>query len=319
MSEVKFLVGADPEVFVRDRDGNLVNAHGMIPGTKDDPHPVNGGAVQVDGMALEFNINPASSFEEFEDNILTVLSELEKMIPNGYSLDFSPVANFGEDYIKSQPEISRVLGCNPDFNASTGLQNPIPNAGLGFRTASGHIHVGWTKDQDINHPEHIEACKMAVKQLDAVLGIPSKIWDKDVVRSSMYGKMSAYRPKSYGVEYRTLSNTWVNDRTRRKFIYDATIWAMERLLIGRRYYENLSMVSFQEAFESKNQYLINDYTSYARSLVPAALRNLLTRIENEIKNPESGKYNIVNGLKADLMILNDIIYEEAAIPVALGE
>ena len=52
----KFTIGADPEVFVADSLTNtFVSAHDLVPGTKLEPFAVNKGAVQVDGMALEFN------------------------------------------------------------------------------------------------------------------------------------------------------------------------------------------------------------------------------------------------------------------------
>ena len=61
-------IGCDPEFFVKENN-KFVNAHGLIEGTKDFPQLVNKGAVQVDGMALEFNINPAKNSKEFVSNI----------------------------------------------------------------------------------------------------------------------------------------------------------------------------------------------------------------------------------------------------------
>ncbi len=52
---VNFTIGADPEIFLR-RRGKAFSAHGVIPGTKKEPHNVEKGAVQVDGMAVEFNV-----------------------------------------------------------------------------------------------------------------------------------------------------------------------------------------------------------------------------------------------------------------------
>ena len=52
---MNILIGADPELFVK-KDGVVVSGHDLIQGTKADPFPVQDGAVQVDGMALEFNI-----------------------------------------------------------------------------------------------------------------------------------------------------------------------------------------------------------------------------------------------------------------------
>lgn len=236
---VKIKVGADPEFFLRDTTtGKFVSAHGMIQGTKHDPLPVKDGAVQVDGMALEFNINPAETFEEFDHNITSVLADLRQMIDPRYEFVFTPVADFGKEYIDAQPDEAKILGCDPDFNAWTSSENPRPDGGLGFRTASGHIHVGWTDGQAIDVKEHIEACEMASKQLDMYLGIPALLWDHDTTRRKMYGNFGAYRPKPYGVEYRTLSNVWVNDPTLRKIVYKNTVHGINELMSGRQYYKS---------------------------------------------------------------------------------
>lgn len=296
---VEFLVGADPELFVRDRDGNLVSGYGMIPGTKSQPFEVEGGAVQVDGMALEFNINPAATFKEFNDNIVNVLRQMKEMIPNGYSFDFSPVAQFGKEYIQAQPEEARLLGCDPDYNAHTGAPNPSPSADYDFRTASGHIHIGWTAAQDIAVPEHIEACHMAVKQLDVVLGLASRRWDKDRVRSTMYGKFGAFRPKHYGVEYRTLSNTWVDHEDRRRFVFEGAMSAMDLLMSGKRLYEDYYIPDFDHHVKQGN---FGDVLYYAkhmlRNRVPSDLFAYWAAIEEVAtanpfdKKEEVRKYNL---------------------------
>ena len=56
----KILVGCDPEVFVK-QNGVFKSAFGLIKGDKKNPQKIRNGAVQVDGMALEFNIDPAAS------------------------------------------------------------------------------------------------------------------------------------------------------------------------------------------------------------------------------------------------------------------
>ncbi len=70
---MEVLVGADPEVFVKDASGQNVSGHGMVPGTKKKPHPVRSGAGQVDGTALEFNIEPSKTEEEFVSRIRIVM------------------------------------------------------------------------------------------------------------------------------------------------------------------------------------------------------------------------------------------------------
>lgn len=219
-------VGADPEFFVK-KFGKLWSAHGLIPGTKENPHKVDKGAVQVDGMALEFNIDPAESYSQFEDNMSTVLSSISSMIP-GYEVFIEPVADFGLDYIKSQPKEASDLGCSPDFNAYTKAANPRPNVDTPFRTASGHVHIGWTDEPvDIDDEGHLEACRILTKALDLYLGVPSLLWDKDDRRRSLYGAAGAFRPKPYGMEYRVLSNKWISSPVLRQLVYENTIEAVK--------------------------------------------------------------------------------------------
>lgn len=231
MSGVQILVGADPEVFMR-KDGKFISAHGAVEGDKANPFKVEKGAVQVDGLALEFNIDPAANEEEFVTNIQTVMKILGGMVPD-YELVPDPVAHFGFQYLEEQPPEALELGCEADFNAwEGGAVNPRPDGKVDFRTGAGHIHIGWTKDQDVNDPDHIEACIMLTKQLDVYLGVPSLLWDKNNERRKLYGKAGAFRVKPYGVEYRVLSNAWLRSEKLMRWVYKATIKATEDLLGG---------------------------------------------------------------------------------------
>ena len=230
MTNVK--IGCDPELFVK-KNGEFVSGWGMIPGDKANPHKVKDGAVQVDGMALEFNTDPASSQEEFCANVASVMSQLQGMVPKGYELVNTQTANFSEKILSGQPEEALEFGCDPDYNAYTGLENTPPNPeGVTFRTGAGHVHIGWTEGADVNDPEHIDACQMLVKQLDYYLGLPSLLWDGDNKRRELYGKAGAYRVKPYGVEYRTLSNAWLSSPELISWVYGATVKAFEHLVEG---------------------------------------------------------------------------------------
>jgi hypothetical protein len=219
----KVLVGADPELFMRNpNSGEFVSAHGKVPGTKYEPFKVPNGAIQIDGTALEFNIDPASTVHEFIQNIKSVRATLESYVP-GFNVVAEPVANYNPDYwLYEVPPEAQTLGCDPDFNGWTMEQNPRPEPGSKpFRTASGHVHIGWTNDQDVFDKEHyLECCKMA-RQMDYYLGIHSLIWDKDGTRRSLYGKAGAFRPKPYGVEYRVLSNRWLESEDLMAWVYNA--------------------------------------------------------------------------------------------------
>ena len=233
----QILVGADPEVFVR-QNGGFVSAHGLIEGNKDRPQKVNRGAVQVDGMALEFNIDPAKDTDEFVLNITTVFEQLKLMVPN-HEIAVVPVADFSLDYIRQQPREARELGCNPDFDAYTGTVNQKPQAERPMRTAAGHVHIGWGEDM----AGHEEQARSATIQMDFYLGLPSLFYDDDVRRRSMYGKAGCYRTKPYGVEYRTLSNAWLLNKERMAWVHRATVKGMQELMAGNFLFEKFGDIS----------------------------------------------------------------------------
>lgn len=267
MGKLKFLVGADPELFLF-KDGKFHSAHGMIPGDKKNPHKVEKGAVQVDGMALEFNIDPAATEEDFIQNIATVRKTLEAMV-SGYEIKAIPTANFDHEYMLQQPVESKILGCDPDFNAwDAGNRNPPPDGNVDFRTGAGHVHVGWCNGMDTLDETHFDACIMAAKQLDCVLGLGSLIYDSDNTRRTLYGKAGAFRPKSYGVEYRTLSNAWLETKERVSWVYRTTVKAMEDLLKGKRYWEIMDMDGY-----SARKIIDCNSTKWSREIAGVYLRN----------------------------------------------
>ena len=230
---VALKVGADPEVFAS-KSGRLLSAHGLVQGTKEKPYKVNKGAIQVDGMALEFNIDPSDSCVEFVENIKTVLKELKTNLPEDIHLAIQPTAEFGSRYIQSQPPIAKELGCSADLNAYTGKENETPDAEVPFRTAAGHIHIGWTEHQDIECPNHMDTCREFTKVLDLYLGVPSVILDPDTKRRSLYGAAGAFRSKDYGLEYRVLSNFWLKSDKTIEWAYKQVVEAITVFLKGFR-------------------------------------------------------------------------------------
>lgn len=223
------LIGADPEKFVHDGK-EFVSAHGMIRGSKEQPFAVDNGAVQVDGMAVEFNIDPASNKEEFLSNLKSVMTQLDAMLPS-HSTVACPTADFSVEIMDAAPEEAKELGCEPDYNAwKGGAVNPTPDGDVNFRTGAGHLHIGWTSDMDITDPSHVAACISICKQLDLYLGLPSVLFDKDDRRRELYGKAGAMRIKPYGVEYRVLSNAWLEDESLMSWVYDNTMKAIAALV-----------------------------------------------------------------------------------------
>lgn len=240
-------VGADPEIFVRlKQSGKFVSAGGMVPGTKDEPHPVKKGAIQVDGTALEFNIEPASSSTEFLENITTVLGELKARVGKQHELAFVPVAYFDKPYFDALPISELALGCEPDYDAYTGLANPKPNTLKPMRTASGHIHVGGFSSHKVMHPDHFLLCRNIAMQLDIALFVPSIMWDPDNERRELYGQPGAFRPKTYGVEYRVLSSRWLACPEITQWVAAMTLWAVQKYFEGNRLFDKFTVSDMPE-------------------------------------------------------------------------
>jgi hypothetical protein len=225
------LVGADPEVFVQ-QQGIFRSAYNLIKGDKKNPQRVNKGAVQVDGMALEFNIEPAANADEFLVNIDTVFNTLRSMVPD-YDIAVTPVAHFDREYFNSQPEAALELGCDPDYSGWSREANPKPSTDKPMRTASGHVHVGWGNDLD----GHFDMCCDMAKQLDFFLALPSLVYDDNTERRTLYGAAGAFRVKPYGFEYRTLSNAWLRSPELIKWVFRNTHAGFDAFVNGNRLYE----------------------------------------------------------------------------------
>lgn len=233
------LIGADPELFVKDKAGKSYPAFGMIPGTKDAPFPVDKGATQVDGLALEFNIHPSKTEDEFVSNIMSVMGDLRKQVPGEYQFSVMPFAKFSNAIFDKLPKEAKILGCDPDFNAYTGKQNVIMGdpGNTPQRYAAGHIHIGWTNVDDPFEESHFDECCFAVKQLDACIGIFKQYWEPYNGRWNTYGQPGVFRPKKYGVEWRTPSNSWLRDEKLMRWMFKTAKKAMEDLIAGKLYFD----------------------------------------------------------------------------------
>lgn len=235
-------IGADPELFCFDQEAeSVVSAHTFIPNSKWNPLVVPKGAIQYDGVAAEFNIDPAKNVEEFLRNIKHVKRLLTNYIKGKnphITLLAMPTVHFEKAYIESLPHQVWELGCSPDWNAYTGEVNDKPDGEkFSFRSGAGHIHIGWL-DPVLSNPmseDHMKLCCELVKHLDHALVPASLMWDHNTERRKLYGKPGAFRPKPYGLEYRVLSNAWLNKNWTMRYVHDAAKAVANLYLKGVRY------------------------------------------------------------------------------------
>jgi hypothetical protein len=196
----------------------------LIGGSKEDPRPLPigpGFAVQEDNVAVEYNIPPSFSKDEFTGNIRKAMHHLSDMVA-GMGLHFVNVSATEFPMEQMGDPKAFEFGCDPDFNAwRDGKRNPRPTAASKLlRTCGGHVHVGY----EFLSPEDIISF---VQHMDLFLGVPSVMMDKGELRKQLYGKAGAFRPKPYGCEYRSLSNFWVFNEEHTRWVWDSTALALD--------------------------------------------------------------------------------------------
>lgn len=213
-------LGADPEVFLVDSTNKPISSIGLIGGNKWHPVQVEnlpeGFTLQEDNVALEFGIPPAATEDQFVEHIRTVL---QAGLSKCKGLTFSKLSCtiFPEDQM--QHPAAHMFGCEPDFDAWTEKENEKPTPPHPFmRSAGGHVHI----ETKLNKTNVVKAC-------DLTLAVPSVLMDDGAERKQLYGKAGCYRPKPYGVEYRTLSNFWIFGEKYVRWVWKNTQRALEEI------------------------------------------------------------------------------------------
>lgn len=260
-------IGADPEIFVT-LEGEPVSAHTLIPGDKENPFKVACGAIQVDGTALEFNIDPARTEDEFLSNIERVMEQLRDRVDNNYEFLIEPSVVFSDRVWKSIPTYAKRLGCDPDYSAWLMYANSPPPVNKPMRTASGHVHIGIT-----DMTWDMFSCGSLAREMDYFLGLFTLDWDHDDSRRTMYGQAGAFRVKPYGVEYRTPSNAWLRSQQLTRKVFSNT------LTCARLYAE--TDVRMTDEFGDLAQTIINEGQRDWRIRYPVLEQKLKEHLDTE--------------------------------------
>lgn len=243
--KLRCTLGADPEVFVRDlRTGNIVPVCGWLGGSKGLPavlgNPADKLFVQEDGIAAEFNVPPATDSESFTDSISAAMHALLARVrarDTEYGLFTTGCVKLSRDELSAHPQ-AYMLGCSPEFNAyAEGAQVPpiqieqlvVPdsNGELEYRFAGGHLHIGVSHKgvYALDIPKYVLAAFC-----DVFIGLRYVEVDRQGVRRSLYGQAGRFRPTTYGIEYRTLSNLWTSSLARTSRVAASTFYMLDTLV-----------------------------------------------------------------------------------------
>lgn len=218
-------IGSDPELFLfNKKTKKVVSAIDKIPGSKEAPFREGlpeGFGLQTDNILAEFNIPPVKKESDFVNCIefmKNYIREIAKGIDENFDILCQASAKVPTKEL-AHPQ-AKEFGCDPDFCVYTEGPNEVGRAArTTLRSAGFHIHVGYD-----NH--NIDTSLALLKYIDAVVGLPSIIYDTDVERRKLYGKAGCFRLQPYGFEYRTLSSFWIATESRLKYIWKQVSYAI---------------------------------------------------------------------------------------------
>jgi len=205
-------LGGDPEVFLVDGSGQLVSSIGRIGGDKGNGVPISEQSKRYkwleDNVSVEFNFPASANSTSFHRHVRDMITYAKEALrKQRLNIKILPHAEFPRYQLLHDK--AQVFGCEPDFEAYTFKDNKAPEPRIvdvgsikNERFAGGHIHLGFNNKHKI--PAHAVAILC-----DMYLGLPSVCLDDQGPRREVYGRAGLYRPKPYGIEYRTMSNWWL--------------------------------------------------------------------------------------------------------------
>jgi hypothetical protein len=205
----------------------------------DDKHPVfiqdSQITVMEDGCAFEYTLPAVTTASDMFDCITRANLLLSNWLAkHGYELYITPAIPYEvEKWINEDDEFKRclVFGCDPDRDAIeddyicrtiNALKHP-------WRYCGAHLHTG-SNDPEVVALLH-KLWRPFVRLMAVLVGNTGIANAKDIefeqLRGKMYGRPGRYRLPKWGIEYRTLSNSWITSLDTLEKIIEKTRLAFE--------------------------------------------------------------------------------------------
>lgn len=228
-------IGCDPEFFFT-KNGEVLGAEKLLPkdGLKyvagsdrehrDGQHTAVGdkdSVIVIDGVQAELNPRPNTCRANLGNEISCCFRELYKELSkdNSLGVNFAQSVLVSEDELSSLSDKSRRFGCAPSNNVYNALRDKESKISVNpevyrYRAAGGHIHLGSlpTDRADALVRRALKSPDKLVPVLDILVGNTCVLIDRNesnIERRKVYGKAGEYRLPKHGLEYRTLSNFWL--------------------------------------------------------------------------------------------------------------
>jgi hypothetical protein len=250
------MMGCDPEFFFVDGRGKVIGSEKVLPekGLKYDEAKPNTyfnnentynydkPIFIIDGVQAEINPEPNTCRALLANDIHACFLKLRKMLKkNGHklSIKFDPLVNITQKELDSLSEKSRIFGCDPSLNIyQTRNQARIrvnPKKYL-KRSAGGHIHLGADTWQRVLRRK-LKNAEVVVPILDLVVANTCVLIDRhpgNKERRANYGRCGEYRIKPYGIEYRSISNFWLNAYQLMSFVMGLSRQAVDMIYESKK-------------------------------------------------------------------------------------
>lgn len=300
-----FYIGADPEIFVENKEGEVIPAFNFLKHKNDinvDKDRSYGQSLYWDGFQAEFTVAAGTCLQGRVASMIASLNLLNKKAKEfnpEARLSLKTVMNIPEHYLMSSKDEHVALGCMPSLNVYN-LKGEEHTDGrkLLTRSTGGHIHFGVGKLEQKKVDE-------MVKALDAIIGVMCvSLFAKydDPTRRRSYGLAGEYRLPKHGVEYRTLSNAWLAHPFITHIVFDV---ARKAAMLGLNGYRDRYKGTEQEIIDcinngdvKKAQELMNTNSFLIKEVLRAAYNGASDKhidmlfnifyngMETAIKNPE---------------------------------
>lgn len=255
-------MGGDPEFFIANKRGKVLNADRFFPGKE---NPLHVGCVDskcrlfFDGIQGEMSYAPATCRETVIARIKAILMEAQRIAKNDHHILLKPSSKIDRKIIENAHPEARIFGCLPDFNAYTRATNTceMDASRHPFRYAGGHLHFGISPGAErdpksseykgessiINDPSmHLRVIKMMDLFISAVT-LPLDNAPGSKRRRTKYGKAGCFRPTPYGVEYRTPSCWWIKSPATTSLVYalGRMAWSIAAAGLDEEFYRVLKI------------------------------------------------------------------------------
>lgn len=192
-------IGYDVEFFLQGRSG-YIPAERIMSGTKGRAGAIAQGVVgHPDNIMAEIASAAPFDHDQFASRIKHDLRKFRQHVAP-VAVCVVPGITVTNEFLSSS-KLAGEVGCDIDFQDGE-PRDAIDTSVLGnSRYAGGHLHF----DTDLDIPP--DYCASVCDVMLAVTAIARG--EKQGGRRGVYGLPGLYRPKPYGLEYRTMSNYWV--------------------------------------------------------------------------------------------------------------